>query len=789
MKVSLNWLKDWIQFTETDTQKLVKILTDSTSEVEEVIEQGKGLEKVFVGQILEITAHPDADKMRVTKTQVGSEVYQIVCGANNIEVGQKVPVALVGAMLPGGFEIKKADKRGVESCGMICSETELGLAESSEGILALPPEAPIGMPITEYLGLDDTILDIENTTITNRPDLFSQRGYVREFTAIGLAEWKDKEAFESALRSAAADQCDKDFPLNITIEKSEICPRMCGVYIKNFKVEASPEWMQKRLQACEVRPINNLVDITNYVMLEIGMPLHAFDLRSIDGKKVVMRTSKQGEKVTTLDGIERSLPENVIILQDEKKIFDLCGIMGGENSGVTESTTEVWLHAPIYHPTLIRRASVALSHRTDASVIYEKRVPSVLAMQGLSRAVELMQELCPQVEIASKVLDIDNDLEKTRILTMAKSHLYRILGKEIEDAFVENTLTNLGFTVKTQGEKFEIIVPAFRFKDINIPEDIIEEVIRIYGLAHIGDELPTMQMQRSEPSPGFRMEQKIKNILAETAYEVVNFSFLGKKLLERTGFSTWEKLIEVANPISEDLNLMRPLLLPYLLEKLENNRLEEEAFSLFEIGRVFSKLMEGRERKQMAYIAYNSDFLKVKGVLEELSLEMGIVLQILPAKEAHTCAHSGQIADILFQGKRIGSLFTLHPKIAKEFHLNKPVVAFEFRLDAILSAQQKPATYKEFNRLPKVERDQNFILEKMVLTGEFIRKISKASPLLQSIEVVDVYEGEHVEVGFKSITIRAVYQAVDRTLTDAEVDMAHKELVAQAEKQGAKLRS
>jgi phenylalanyl-tRNA synthetase beta chain len=362
-----------------------------------------------------------------------------------------------------------------------------------------------------------------------------------------------------------------------------------------------------------------------------------------------------------------------------------------------------------------------------------------------------------------------------------------VLGEPIADAVVDGILNNLGFGIKNTASSFEIEVPAFRFKDIAIEADIIEEVIRIYGLSNIKAELPVIQMTQAHPAPGFALEQAIKNTLANTAYENINFSFLGEKLLKRAGVSP-NDLIEVANPISEDLQFMRPSLLPYLLEKVEANKLEQEVFALFEMGRVFGKTVVGREKKQVAYMAYNSDFLSIKGILEELFETLGLTVRIQPTPKAPSYAHPGQVAEINFQGKCIGFIGTLHPSLAKNFHINKPCALFEMELESILSASRKAPQYKEFNRLPKAERDQNFILDKTVLAGDFVRKISKASPLLVDIKVVDVYEGEHIEKGLKSLTIRAIYQSPEKTLTDAEVDAMHKQLVELAQKNGAQLR-
>ncbi len=790
MKISLNWLKDFLEYKETDVKKMAELLSESTSEVEEIIQQGKGLEKIYVGEILEITPHPDADRMQVTKTKVGDEIFQIVCGAKNIRTGQKVPVALVGAVLPGDFEIKKADKRGVESCGMICSEVELGLADESAGIMELKNDAPLGMEITEYLGLDDTVFDIENTTITNRPDLFSHIGYAKEFVALGLAKWKGGKTInlDSQFQDILKDIPEESFPLNLKIEKADIAPHVCCIAIENFKVQESPNWMKKRLIACGIRPINNLVDITNYVMLELGMPLHAFDLDMIDGKNVKMRTSKKGEKVITLDGIERELPENVIILEDEKKIFDLCGIMGGENSGIRNETKNVWIHSPVYDPIRIRRASVALSHRTDASIIYEKRVPSSMAIRGVLRALQLSKELCPECIIASKILDINNDQEEEKTINLRKEKLNRVMGEILEEKFVTNVLTNLGFEIENKKDSYELKIPDFRFKDINIEEDIIEEIARIYGLNKLSPELPSMKMSLSKPALGVRVEQKVKNVLAESAYEVLNYSFLGEKLLEKCNFKNKDKLIEISNPLSEDIRFMRPALLPYVLKNIEANYKYNEKIALFEIGKIFGKDLDLYEQKNLIYIAYNSSFYEVKGILENLFEKLNLKVDIKPSEKDSIYAHAGQNAEIFFQGKFIGYLSRLHPRISKNFDLIKPVVFFEIDFKVVQETKLKLPQFCNINKLPTVERDQNFVLDKKVLVGDLTKKIGKGIPFLKNLEISDVYEGDQVEKGMKSITFKAVYQAEDKTLTDEEVDTSHKKLVEQGVKNGARLR-
>ena len=859
MKISLNWLKDFVKLKEQDPQKISDILTDSAAEVEDIHIQSAGLEKVFVGEILEITAHPDADKMRVTKVQVGKEVVQIVCGGINIQVGQKVPVALVGAVLPGGFEIKKAEKRGIESCGMICAESELGIGESPEKtIMVLPDDAPVGEAIIKYLGLDDVIFEIENTTITNRPDLFSHIGFAREFVALGLAESKEISPSPSLEKRGTSP-----FPLTFNIESKDLATRVCGAEIKNFKIAPSPKWMQKRLIACDIRPINNLVDITNYVMLEQGMPMHAFDFKNLHGTNIKLRVSKEGEKVKTLDGVERSMPKDVIIFEDDKEIFDLCGIMGGYNSSVNDDTSHIWIQASIFDPIKIRRASVALSHRTDAATIFEKRVPHSSAMNGIMRAIGLMQEICPEAEIASELLDIDNEPVKERNIELRLEKVYRVLGEEISEERIQEILEALGFKVEIkrrhceegvtttdeaihgqegehdngllqkkchaelveahifssqrQKEKVLIVhIPDFRFKDIQIEEDLIEEIIRIYGLSNIKMEFPDMKMDFSESTQGFPLEKSLKNILAQYAYETVHYSFLGKDLLEKSLQKNISNSIEIANPLGEEHRYMRNSLFPYLIQGIAKNSRHEEQFALYEFGKVFSLIntpschsREGgnpdshisldkiknnkesqqiQETKHIAYASYDSDFYQAKSVVSQIFNEIDMKTQLKESKEVPEYFHPGQYAEIFFQGKSIGFISTVHPKVLKNFDIQKPVSYFEWSFDIVSLAKRKPRKHLPVNKFPSITRDQNFILDRKVLSEDLLKKIQKGVGNLNSVEIKDVYEGEHIPKGKKCVTIHAVYQSDSETLRDAQVEQLHKKLIENAVSFGGELR-
>ena len=795
MKLSFNWMKSLVDFSEQDPCIIAEKLSDSVAEIEEIYIQSKGLENIFVGEIKEITDHPNADKMRVTQTQVGDTCYTIVCGASNIKVGLKVPVALVGAILPGDFCIKKTDKRGVESCGMICSESELGLTEVSEGIMELPQDAPNGQSIIEYLALDDVIFEIENTTITNRPDLFSHIGFARECIALGFAqEKKEVDIYESEKINTALK--NKDFFLDIHCKSEDLLFKICGAEIQDFQVQPSPLWMQKRLQACGIRSINNLVDITNYVMLEVGMPLHAFDVASIDGSCVILRASKKGEKITTLDGKERILPEGVIVLEDEKKIFDLCGIMGGENSEIQNNSHHIWLHAPVYDPVRIRRASIALHHRTDASVIYEKRVPTSSAYLGLNKALELIKQLSPKSKIQTSFLDKTYDNEIKRSISLSMNKVHRILGEVLSIDTISHILKSLGFIIHTQEQDIlEIIVPHFRFKDIEIEEDIIEEIVRIYGLKNIKAEFPMVTMHSAKQSQSFIVEKKIKNILSEFSYETLHYSFLGKDLLDKTQQNDLSDIIEIQNPMGEEHRYMRTSLLPYLLKSTEENAKHDDCFSLYELGKVFRKNIIDtenthpvQETKQLACVLYNADFYALQSKVFLLAKKLGITLQIRETKDFASYYHPGRSAGIYFQGKNIGYIGHIHPQVTKNFDIKHDVVYFEMNIESMIQRNLPVKKYKTMNKYPSIDRDQNFILDRNVLVGPFIQKIKKGVKNLVNIEIQDIYEGDHIDQGKKCLTLRATYRLESGTLKDSEADIFHKQLIDKALQNNADLR-
>ncbi|MBN1258666.1 phenylalanine--tRNA ligase subunit beta, partial [Candidatus Peregrinibacteria bacterium] len=488
MKISLSWLQDFITLKEKDSHKIKDVITANTAEIETMERQGEHLEGIVVGKVAELSKHPNADALTLAKVDNGQEVLKVVCGGTNLKEGMKVALAQIGAVVKWhGTEVVKMEKakiRGEESFGMICGADEIGLLEmfpkkSEKEIVDLSHlDVRAGTPLAEALGLNDVVLDIDNHAITHRADLFSHRGFAREFVANNLGAWKKQKIFKMPATNSPA-------PINMTIKNKDVCSRYMGVYITGIEIADSPEWMKQKLSACGVRPISNIVDITNYVMLELGMPLHAFDLTQVKGKKWTMRKSKKGEITVTLDEKEHELLDDVVILEDGHEIFDLCGIMGGYTSGIGPHTKHIWLHSPVYNPTLIRRAMRGLAQVSDASIIYEKGVDDELAADGLYRAAELILRLCPKAKVASKVMDIRNVKPETRKLDLKHAQIERLVGQKIAPKETEKILKDLGFALVKKAGGYSATVPSWRFGDVHLEADLIEEIARVHGYNNI----------------------------------------------------------------------------------------------------------------------------------------------------------------------------------------------------------------------------------------------------------------------------------------------------------------
>ncbi len=808
MKISLQWLQDFIELTQSDPQKISDVLTEKSAEVEEIIDLGKDFQNVVTGKILEISAHPDADRVRVTKIDVGDGTFrQIICGAQNIEVGQIVPVALVGAVLPGNFAIEARKMRGVMSEGMLCSGKELGITEDAQGIMILEEGLELGQPLAKVLGLDGITIDIDNTSITNRPDLFSHVGFAREFVGLGLGKpitnyklqitndvsgnadeelKKYPQKIQKEIEKISEEIPDVPLPVEFDIENPEICPARAEIVAENVSVAPSPQWMQSRLQECGIRPINNIVDISNFVMLETGMPLHIFDVETISGKKITMRESKKGEKVVTLDGIERELSAGVIIQEDEEKIFDLAGIMGGGNSEISDSTTRILVHIPIYDPIRIRKASLALGHRTDASTIYEKRVPNSSILPAMYRTLQLLAELCPEMKIISNIEFVEHIPTEKRILFLPFSIVNRVLGQNVEESEIKKILSSLDFSIESvTGEGMEVLIPGHRMGDISIAEDLVEEIARIHGFNTISESAPEMKMRPSPLSPIRKIRREVADYLVgQGFYEIMTFSFIGPDLLKMCGIEGDESYVEVANPLSADQSLMRQSLLPRLLEKSAENRRHQDNFNLFEIGKTFVRTSEESvaESVMLAGLSSGKSFFELKGYIEGLCSYLHFPLRLTQPKQLSDFASKGAS---LFIGKDcVGEISVLKKSLQKTFNLPEGTSFFSINLSQMAEFPRKHVLVKAAPKFPEIELDLSVLAEKNTLSSEVLRAVSRIDPLIVSAEIFEIFEGEGLPEGKKSVTLHFVFRAPDRTLGSTEADSLKEKILNTLEKKG-----
>ena len=774
MKLSLNWLSDFVSFTEKDPQKIAEALTLSVAEVEEVEEQGALLKHCSIGKVQNLRKHPGADRLSVCEVVTDRGTKKIVCGGTNLREGMLTVLAHVGAVIPAGGgelkELKKASIRGEESEGMICAVVEVGLSElyppkESEGerpIVDLGDGALPKESAREFLELTDTVFHIDNHAITNRADLFSHIGFARECVAIGLGKWKKKPEVKPPKFGKESP------PFKFVVDAPKLMPRYLSALIEIESIGETPKWMKKRLQAVGWRPLSLPIDITNYVASEVGVPLHSFDADDIRGT-VHMRVSKKGEKIVTLDHKERELPDGGLILSDDEGIFDLLGIMGGLRSSTKEGTKRIYLHSATLDPLAIRRTVIATGHRTDAATVYEKGVPPVTAEQGFYRAVELMLELIPGAKIASK-LESKGENGTLKGIKLSLARASSVLGREISSKEATKILIDLGCKVGGTKTALTVTPPLHRIGDLKGEVDLMEEIARVAGFKSFEEELPEASIRPPERN---REENILRDILKEAGFfELVRLAFIGRELLERAGFSsTGNSLREIENPLGDDMKYMRPTLLPSLLSFAEENMLHgEDLLSVFEIGHVFSLKSE---KKHLALLVagarkgetQNEPFLVAKSATKEFLGALHHAAHFKKMKSASPMEHPARAACIFVGSKDIGAIFEIHPTITQNFDLPGRAAAVVIDLDTLLSIPTKEKIYEEIPAFPSIIYDTTVAFPQSKEVEPILGKIRGSHEFLREIKVVDMYK----KGTDRHITFRSTYYASDRTLKEEEV--------------------
>lgn len=790
MRISLNWLKDYIDLPKVTAKKLAHDLTMSTVEVEAVIDQAKAYENMVVGKVKMIKSHPNADRLRIVMTDIGREVKQIVCGGENLSEGMLVAVALPGAKVRWHGQgdpviLEKTKIRGEESFGMICASTEIGLGDiypnSEKEILDISfcKKKP-GTSLAKALGLNDIIIEIDNKSLTNRPDLWSHQGIARELAAIYKVKLKDVPK-----SPISTTKSNKELDIKI---KSDKCRSYLGLVVNNLEIKPSPVWMQVRLIAVGLRPINNIVDLTNYVMLDVGEPMHAFDYENV-GNKIIVRLAKSGEILKTLDGEDQRLESEDLIIANETKPIALAGIKGGFQSGVQPDTKKVIIEAANFDSLSIRKTSARLNIRTDASMRHEKALDLERPLLGMSRFIYLLKQIAPSVEI-SKVVCLGKLKTPSVSVEVSLDFINKRLGKDLTKKEIKDILTRLGFKVIDRGKIFNIKVPSWRATgDISIPEDIVEEVGRIYGYDNLGMQPLKYQMEKAVFQPQLIWQNKIKLFLSHSAglNELYSYPWADDRMLGILGIKK-DNLIQISNPPAANLAYLQNSLLPNLLLKIEYNNKFFPEFGLFEMANVFENSFVKKNVKQINRLPYQSKnllfavvgegndiYFKGKGILEALFSYLKLSGWKYEENSSYKFLEQDQ-RFIIVGDKAIGYLGSLKKEIVDKLDLKSnelKIVLVELNLDKLLLNFSPQLNYQPLPQFPSVVRDLAFELNKDVTWQTVYDLIAGADDLIQKVEFLSVYDlGEK-----KSLAVRIEYAAKDRTLTSEEVAVIEKNII------------
>lgn len=789
MKFSESWLREWVK-PAINSEELAHQITMAGLEVDEVAPVAGEFTGVKVGKVVECGQHPDADKLRVTKIDIGEadldgnkQLLDIVCGASNCRLGLTVAVATVGAVLPGDFKIKKAKLRGVPSHGMLCSFSELGIDVESDGILELPEGSTLGMDVRELLELNDVAIDVDLTA--NRADCFSIRGLAREVGVLNRAD-----VTEPTIEAVAVSIEDT---VSIEVKATEACPRYLGRVIKNVNAKAeTPIWMQEKLRRCGIRSIDAIVDITNYVMLEQGQPMHAFDLSKIDGG-IVVRMAEQDEKLTLLDGNEAKLNSNTLVIADQNKALAIAGIFGGKESGVTSETTDIMLECAFFAPDHIRGRARAYGLHTDSSLRFERGVDSTLQATAMERATQLLVELCGGEVAPISAAESEADLPKESTVALRRSKLDGLLGHHIPSTDVVEILTRLGCSVESTDTGWTATSPSWRF-DIAIEQDLIEEVGRIYGYNNIPNQAPVAALNMNDHKEANQPLKRVRDLLVDRGYhEAITYSFVEPEQ-QKLIVPEIEPLI-LPFPISADMSAMRLSLWTGLINTVvHNQKRQQPRVRLFESGLRFipEESAENGMRQEMMLagiiagtrgeehwdIATNTvDFFDLKGDLEAV-LELTANELAYEFKVAqHPALHPGQTAAIVVGGKEVGFIGTVHPELERKFGLNGRTIMFEIEWDAINTRVIPEAA--AVSKFPANRRDIAIVADEAIASGDIVAEcLASGGELLTSAKLFDVYRGQGVEDGKKSLAIALTLQSIERTLEEADITSAVDAIVA-----------
>jgi len=791
MLISLNWLKQYIDLDGIEINEMENSLTMIGQEVEKIDIVGGNLDKVVVAHLEEVKKHPNADSLTLCKVNNGKEILQIVCGATNHKTGDKVALAQVGARLKEDFTIKKGKIRGEESNGMLCSEDELGIGSDKDGIIILPEDAPVGVPFKDYLGINDTVFELEITP--NRPDCLSHIGIARELSAYYGKELKYPQTeINSEIEEKTSDN------VKVNIEDSNLSRRYVTRILKNVTVKESPKWLKERIEAVGLRSINNIVDVSNFILMEMNHPNHVFDLDKIEGNEIKVKSAVKGDKLVTLDEQERELEDGDIVICDSKKILALGGVMGGLDSEVTDNTKNILLEVAQFNPQNVRKTSRRLTLSSDSSYRFERGIDVEDSIKVINRLANLIQEVAGG-EILNGYVDVYPVPYENKVAELNFERLNRFVGKVIPREKVIEILRNLEIDVKDNGDTLTLTAPSYR-GDLELEQDYFEEVIRMYGFDNIENILPRVDINKNSTLDTTKLTDRVKTICASVGLkEVINYSFIPKDALQKLKFTgvSEDKLIDISNPITEDFVTMRPTLLYSLIKNAKDNMNRNVSnIRFFEVSRTFEKAEElAKEDIKVGIILAGEndktlwnpkpvhyDFYDLKGIVEEIFSKLKF--QSFSIKRSvQTEFHPGRSADVFVGKEYIGSFGEIHPDVLENFGLNKKtVLVAEFNIELIKKYINKPFVYQGIVKYPAVPRDLALVMNENILVGDILKTIEKIDKKVEKVELFDIYQGIGVEPGKKSVAISILLRDDSKTLEEKEINDIIDKILAKMKK-------
>ncbi len=806
MNTALSWIKAYVPDLSCSNQEYTDAMTLTGTKVETFECLDKNLDKIYVGEILSIEKHPDADKLIICQVDLGKEKLQIVTGASNVKVGDKIPVVVDGGKVAGGHDggplpengikIKNGKLRGIESYGMMCSIEELGSSRDyypeapEEGIYIFPADTKVGEDAIEALGLHDSVFEYEITS--NRVDCYSVLGIAREAAATF-----DKKFIAPVVDVKESSERVEDY-ISVEVKDTDLCSRYCARVCTNIKIAPSPKWMQRRLAASGIRPINNLVDITNYVMEEYGQPMHAYDLDTISGHKIVVKRAKDGETFETLDGQERKLDSEILMICDAEKEIGIAGIMGGDNSKITDDVKTILFEAATFRGANIRRSAKRLGLRTDASGKFEKGLDPNNALAAINRACQLIAELgCG--EVAKGVVDVCEEIKEENRIPFRADRINELLGTDIEEETMLEIFKKID--LKYDEEENEVIIPSFR-QDLEGIADLAEEVARFYGYDKIPMTLPSGEATTGKLSFKLRIEEQARNIAEYCGFsQGYSYSFESPKIYDKLMIpkeDTLRNAIVIANPLGEDFSIMRTISLNGMLTSLSTNyNRRNKNVKLYELGNIYiphklplEELPDERMQFTLGFYG-EGDFFTMKGVIEEFFEKIGMTQKVVYDPNAgKVFLHPGRQASVVYDGKTVGYLGEVHPDVCDNYEIGEKAYIAVLDMPVIVPYATFDRKYNGIAKFPAVTRDISMVMPKSILVGQIEEIIlQRGGKILESYNLFDIYEGSQIKEGFKSVAYSVTFRAKDRTLEDADVNTAMKKILNGLEGLGIELRS